>query len=70
MARSLSKEMRLATREIHRISDALVNAKLAFGNYLILIFLCLSSLFGDKKYIFSDEQRYMGGRTASFLRDI
>lgn len=26
-----SKQMRLATREIHANSDALVNAKLAFG---------------------------------------
>lgn len=31
MARSLTKEMRNATREIHNISDSLVNAKLAFG---------------------------------------
>lgn len=31
MVNSLSKEMRIATREIHKISDALVNAKLAFG---------------------------------------
>lgn len=28
---SFSKQMRIATREIHKISDALVNAKLAFG---------------------------------------
>jgi len=31
MSRSLSKEMRLATREVHKLSDALVNAKLAFA---------------------------------------
>ena len=31
MERSLTKEMRVATREIHKISDALVNIKLAFG---------------------------------------
>ena len=31
MSRSLTKEMRTATREIHNISDGLVNAKLAFG---------------------------------------
>ncbi|XP_055545162.1 uncharacterized protein LOC129730124 [Wyeomyia smithii] len=30
---SFTKEMRLATREIHNISDALVNAKLAFALY-------------------------------------
>lgn len=33
MARSLTKEMRTATREIHNISDSLVNAKLAFGEF-------------------------------------
>lgn len=27
-----SKQMREATRDIHALSDALVNAKLAFGN--------------------------------------
>lgn len=27
------KKMRKATREIHAVSDALVNAKLAFGIY-------------------------------------
>lgn len=32
--RSLAKEMRVATREVHNISDALVNAKLAFGNLI------------------------------------
>lgn len=31
MSSLLTKEMRVATREIHNISDALVNAKLAFG---------------------------------------
>lgn len=31
MTRSLTKEMRVATREVHKLSDALVNAKLAFG---------------------------------------
>ena len=31
MSRSLTKEMRNVTREIHNISDGLVNAKLAFG---------------------------------------
>ena len=30
---TFSKQMREATREIHAISDALVNAKLAFGNF-------------------------------------
>ena len=32
---SFSKQMRLATRDIHKISDALVNAKIAFGKYKI-----------------------------------
>jgi len=31
MSRSLTKEMRVATREVHKLSDALVNAKLAFA---------------------------------------
>lgn len=31
MAESITKEMRLYTREIHKISDDLLNAKLAFG---------------------------------------
>ncbi|CRK86965.1 CLUMA_CG000781, isoform A [Clunio marinus] len=31
MSSSLTKEMRIATREIHKLSDALVNAKLAFA---------------------------------------
>jgi hypothetical protein len=33
MSRSLTKEMRVATRDIHRSSDALVNLKLAFGEW-------------------------------------
>lgn len=44
MAQSLTKEMRIATREIHNISDGLVNAKLAFGEsiskYKIIICYC------------------------------
>lgn len=35
MTASITKEMRIYTREIHRISDDLVNAKLAFGKLLI-----------------------------------
>lgn len=30
---SFTKQMRKATREIHDISDALVNAKLGIGNF-------------------------------------
>lgn len=30
---SFSKQMRKATRDIHKVSDALVNAKIAFGNF-------------------------------------
>jgi hypothetical protein len=36
MAPSITHEMRLYTREIHKISDDLVNAKLAFGKYLFV----------------------------------
>lgn len=32
-----TKQMRQATREIHAVSDALVNAKLAFGKECIRI---------------------------------
>jgi hypothetical protein len=32
---TFTMKMRRATREIHAISDALVNAKLAFGKYWI-----------------------------------
>lgn len=28
---SFSKQMRIATRDVHKISDALVNAKMVFG---------------------------------------
>lgn len=38
MVNSLSKEMRVATREIHKISDAMVNAKLAFGEIALGFF--------------------------------
>lgn len=40
MSRLLTKEMRVATREIHNISDALVNAKLAFGKKCCENFHC------------------------------
>lgn len=34
---SFDKRMRAATKEIHSISDGLVNAKLAFGNEIDLL---------------------------------
>lgn len=34
-AESFSKRMRRETREVHKISDALINAKLAFGTYTL-----------------------------------
>ena len=30
----LTQQMRIATREIHNLSDALVNSKLVFGTFL------------------------------------
>lgn len=38
---SFSKCLRKETRDVHKISDALVNAKLAFGKFvkMLLIFL-------------------------------
>jgi hypothetical protein len=33
---TFTKKMRSATREIHAISDALVNAKLAFGELMFV----------------------------------
>lgn len=30
---SFSKQMRIATRDVHKISDALVNAKMVFGTF-------------------------------------
>ena len=42
------KKMRKATREIHAVSDALVNAKLAFGELQLrynLSFVCLPISF-------------------------
>lgn len=30
---SFSKQMRVATRDVHKISDALVNAKMVFGMF-------------------------------------
>jgi len=35
---SFTKQMRKATREIHDVSDHLVNAKLGIGNWSCLIF--------------------------------
>lgn len=40
---SFSKQMRLATRDVHKLSDALVNAKLAFGKKKNKFRLCLYS---------------------------
>jgi hypothetical protein len=34
---TFTKRMRSATREIHAISDSLVNAKLAFGELLVVV---------------------------------
>jgi hypothetical protein len=34
---AFTKKMRSATREIHAISDSLVNAKLAFGELLMYV---------------------------------
>jgi len=34
---TFTKKMRSATREIHAISDALVNAKLAFGELFVAV---------------------------------
>jgi hypothetical protein len=34
-AETFTKKMRSATREIHAISDSLVNAKLAFGELFV-----------------------------------
>lgn len=34
---SFSKRMRKETRDVHKISDALINAKLAFGKQFLLI---------------------------------
>lgn len=31
---SFSKQMRIATREVHKLSDDLVNAKLVFGKII------------------------------------
>lgn len=33
VAESFSKRMRKETRDVHKISDALINAKLAFGKH-------------------------------------
>lgn len=33
---SFSKQMRVATRDVHKISDALVNAKMVFGNFFTI----------------------------------
>lgn len=38
----LTKQMRIATREIHNLSDALVNSKLVFG----------------KNYNFNEQRKY------------
>lgn len=38
------KKMRKATKEIHAVSDALVNAKLVFGMNFVILFLFLSIL--------------------------
>ncbi len=40
-----TKQMRKATREIHDISDALVNAKLGIGNLFALTYLVDISLY-------------------------
>lgn len=39
-----TKQMRKATREIHDISDALVNAKLGIGKIFFYILICISSM--------------------------
>jgi hypothetical protein len=36
---TFTKQMRSATREIHAISDALVNAKLAFGELFVAVYI-------------------------------
>lgn len=38
-----SKEMRKVTRDVHDLSDALVNAKLVLGMNILLIFFMLNS---------------------------
>ena len=51
MSRSLTKEMRVATREVHKLSDALVNAKLAFGELMRKFFVNEAS-FHEKFFSF------------------
>jgi heme oxygenase len=34
---TFTKKMRIATRDIHAVSDSLVNAKLAFGELFVAV---------------------------------
>lgn len=45
---SFTKQMRKATRNVHSISDALVNAKLAFGKF---VFVSTFYEFSEKEKI-------------------
>jgi hypothetical protein len=44
---TFTKKMRSATREIHAMSDALVNAKLAFGKFWIFLRVVSSALYNE-----------------------
>jgi hypothetical protein len=65
---SITKEMRLYTREIHKISDDLVNAKLAFGELKKKI---IPHTFSLIVFLFSLEQLVSLGRwPLGLLRDL
>lgn len=48
-----SKRMRRETRDVHKISDALINAKLAFGECFLCLILLVSGTEWRRSFIFS-----------------